>query len=1329
MPDQVLEITLQGLTANELAINVKNVSQTVLAKKVSIGITLPEYLLDARISEAAQKAASSTDPRGAASMTEIAKGPSGWSMWVMMGDTSGSIVDILLYNHRNSAGKKLTPPIKLETGEEFIIRIPLNANPVPTSLAIPYSYQHGDRTDDPSVKGELNWKAPDTGEWKPDVKFETDSKSPTMIIPGKEVEISWHIGDAVGATLRGPLPGGNSEWALTDTPSPFNMSDGSFKIAVVGPMTYVLQAQVERKGKPNVEVVKMLFLDVDRGKYGFVSPRPSRVLPYGLVEVDWSAWGVKSTTLTTAGASRKIPLTDMTLTGYPKGTGVMRITAGKAEREADVSVKLLVELGQTQRKESEDDYTIVPWVKMGKPHFRGTPVGLAVAAPKMALLTTETLWIATVGREDSFNPDQQLQFTMVAAEMPKMWLAIAALGERFVVLRQTHQDDLQVALYDSDGKRSAIPPLDLPGLRPLMTSGAVFDLAAYGDRAYVVVESSSLGVRSAFSVGFNNNQAEYRHELLLEGFLNYRLLTFADGLYALNRDSGEMFRLELENGQLEPYRAASAVDERGASRVKRGFLIPVGNVLAVSSPSSVPSLTALAPFGLKNVLPYENLISPADTSTIPQDLVYSPQHDRWSRCGHGLDIEGVVAFRGGDSPRLWMIDSTGDAYTLTVLSEHLFVHNYVTDLPPTPLPEVFNKKRELAFVNHTGIEFVPMNETCLKAGLKPFSATGRVHLTSPLPTGPTNPRRAEPVDLRYNEAETPAATLRFLAKRGIGVKHEYVLEVTVTGPRFSQGKAVFKRIAVDDRGNVTSVVVVPDKDDFPPTSGLIETFPKQLSNGIRLRIRNRTPYTLWLRSPDATTPAEQLKIYDPEEGIRIKYNTPPFSIYAHGMGEFPVDVDFALPPGIEVSPGSEVQKRRIRIRQNGPVALETESVSVKEARDYDDYECALIYQVHERLRGSYLGDGVPGKDGASIYVPLAEAPNVTSAKILKIDANNLQTMAQASVTARNIFLGPNSVAVLEDRILALFNREQMNIFYHDLQSKSALPLAQFDYNILTSLKGSGPYIFTVGMKETTTGGGKYHYRGDTWFFDNERLHHYTTGWLVSPRTSGGPSRVPEAPSWVAPNTISPMDAREGAALAICVDGGVIGSDVKNGFKQIDVALPGTGREEAVHVDPTEHVIFCAHSKPSGSGLMVSRINLANPSDKLTVELPGTIMHIVTDSQPFVGPNLEYYRPRAVSLLATPDVLFVSHARKIYVLDKTKLTQRQSIQLRLPLRLIQARREKAPGDNHPTYGPAPDCYFVWAIGARYIGDGQAVSADEYGKTYDTALFKIALAVTP
>ncbi len=537
----------------------------------------------------------------------------------------------------------------------------------------------------------------------------------------------------------------------------------------------------------------MISIDIaTAAQQGYLKARPSRVLPFGLVELDWAAWGVNKVRITAPGAFKEFKLTDMTLSGFAQGTGVVRSNARMTEIETQITADLYIEIQRKMEKSREATYAVVPWTKMDqKSNFTGKPLGLAVAAPTMALLTTDGLWLAEVGTEDQFDGINELKFTKANTDKPRAWLAIAALGDKFVVLRQTDQNDLQVALYKANGTLDGIPPLDL---KPIMGSSPVFDFVVYSSRAYVVVESlfQTGKVRSAFSIGFDSStsKAEYRNEFSLERLTGYRLLTFDDALFALHRDSGQMLRFELKDGKLEPYKAASAVDDHGASMVKQGLLVPVGRVLAVLSPTAVPSLASLANFGLKNVLPSTNLTPPQDASRIPQDLVYSPLNDRWSRCGHGVDIkEGeVVGFRGGGSPspRLWMIDPNGETRTLTGASEDLFLPDYLSDLPSKPLTSLLNKKREFGFINNTGMQFVPMNDTCFKAGLVPFSATGHVQLSSPLPTGSTNPKRAEPVDLRYNDAETSqTAILRFLAQRGPGVKHDYVLEVTLFGPRFS----------------------------------------------------------------------------------------------------------------------------------------------------------------------------------------------------------------------------------------------------------------------------------------------------------------------------------------------------------------------------------------------------------------------------------------------------------------------------------------------------------------------------------------------------------------
>ncbi|HKG79183.1 MAG TPA: hypothetical protein VKA78_07185, partial [Pyrinomonadaceae bacterium] len=495
---------------------------------------------------------------------------------------------------------------------------------------------------------------------------------------------------------------------------------------------------------------------------------------------------------------------------------------------------------------------------------------------------------------------------------------------------------MQVALYTAAGEPDTILPLDLPpDLRPFMNrGGAVFDLAVYGGRAYIVAEGLFRAgtVRRAFSVGFNSGtgRAEYRAERLLELLPGYRLLTFDDALYALNRDTGRMLRFGLTtDGKLEAYVAARAIDQRASSMVKDGLLVPAGRVLAVLNPTSVPSLASLDTFGLKNVLRYQNLTPLRDANTVQQDLVYGTQ-DRWSRCGHGLDVKaGVVAFRAGQSERLWVIEPNGDTYTLTVSSEHLFLHDYVDDLPSKPLPPVLDKKREIKIINNTAMRFVSINdnETCRNNGFGAFSATGLVEMTSPalvdLRTGIT-----ETVELRYNDADPATTTMRFLMQRPSGIRNEYFLELTLSGADLSTATTVFKRISVEKFSSMF-IAEVPGTRQQHSTADRIEFVAKPLIDGMTLNVRNVTPYKLWLRSPEATDPREREKEYS-GEAIRIKYDTPAFSLYAHGAGELFFDVDFAMPNGMEQAWSDEPQAKRIRINSANGLALRTESVSVND---------------------------------------------------------------------------------------------------------------------------------------------------------------------------------------------------------------------------------------------------------------------------------------------------------------------------------------------------------------------------------------------------------------
>lgn len=1327
MPDaRVLELTVQSFTATQLIIKVKNISSAALQKSLSIDLSPPAYLLDNRIIEAARAAAESEDPPGVASLAGVVTGVP-WSVWAG-GDLTEASVSILLLNDRDQAGKKLEP-IKLDAGAEFSINIPLNPNAPRGNIEFTYSYQHGNEPDS-RVDGKLELKSDPSG-WTPDVTFMTDQPTPTAIAPRTPVKIFWNIKDAVSGTLRGPLPGGNTELTLSDsTTSNYKLSEGSFQLVAVGPVTYILQAEVKRPdGKPNVLVVKMISLDVRaKEKYGYVEARPPRVLPFGLVEIDWAAWGVDEIIIDAGGASRKIPLTEMTLSGVRQGIGVMRITAGQPRPDQsllETTVNLNTEIGKTLKTEASTKFSVIPWRKMLKSSFTGQPVGVAFANEQLMLVTTDGLFIARVGPND-FNP---INYDLVdnvpfsrpttPTDKPKAWLAIAALGKKFVVLRQTAQDDAQVALYNFDGKLEGLP-IDLPSeLRPLVKGDlTVFDLAIYSGRAYVVVEGVLPGgtVRRAFSVSFDSTPKQ-RNEPLLEQLVGYRLLTFDDTLYALNRNLGRMLRFSLKtNGELDqPYKAASAVSQtsgRPLSMIRQGQFVPVGRVMAVLSPNSLPSIASLASFGLQNVLNYENLMAPRDPNSVPQDLVYNPQHDRWVRSGHGIEIRPgmLCAYRGGESPRLWIVEPNGDTYTLTVGTEHLFSHDFVTRFPAKPLLPVLDKKRTFTIINDSEIQFVAMNEACIRNGLAPFSATGPVEMIKAPPTNlPT--RTEQTFELKYNEAESPTVTLRFLVQKAAGVKHDYVLEVTLSDANLSISNTVFKRVAFDAQGNATVDEVLGTREQ-DSTANWIRILPRPLVNGMKLTVRNATPYQLWLRSPEAADQSAREKAYNGEE-ILIKYNSPAFSLYAHGAGELFFDVDFAMAQGLEMSSGGVKQNKRIRLRNDQATELAMESTSISDTTVPAVYECALRYRRDSNLESVFLGDGKPNKDGSSFYVPLASPTGGGRAQLVQFDANSLVPIASNALEQTSVFT-PNTIAVVGDKVIAIFRKTDLSVLDNSLRLQKRVNLNQFD--VVTNLKGSTENKFyMLGMKQEASGAFKYNYsyaaRTLDQLVDPGDL-------LLSAQKGFRPGRVPGAPAWVSPSTISPMDVSLGVAAAICVEGGVIAIATKSKMI-LEIALDGTGREEAILIDPVDSMIFSAHAGPNNNGLMISRINPANLTEKLTVTLPSPITHMMTDTRTIVGPDLQYDRKRAVSLAVTNDGLFVSHATNIYLLDKRRLTVRQKVPVDLPCRLIQVRRMKPPGDAHPRYGTPRDCFMVWAIGSIYIGDGQNL------EKFRTKLYKIGV----
>lgn len=1297
MPDaRLLGLTVQRFTKEQLAIDVTNTSGVALDKPFLVEITFPKNLLKAEICEAAEGADKKTPP--IANVDKYVKGTEGkFSVWAEP-ETTKNFVTLMFVNDLDYINDETVEisPRPLAAGAGFTILVPLDPETPHTSGELLYGYEYDKKS---RVDGKLELQGEEI-DWTPEVSFTTDQRTPTAITPMADVKIEWEIKDGVWATLRGPLPGGNTEWSLSDSAtSSFKMSKGSFVIKAVSSMTFMLQAEV--KGPPpqsqRVRVSRMLSLDINtREKHGYIDARPSRVLPYGLVEIDWAAWGVKAVNVTAPGVFRNIQLTDMTLSGFPQGRGVVRTNAPKTNSEASFKAELSVLIEGKMQSARKVDFTVVPWTKMeAKPKFTGNPLGLAVAGSMMALLTTDGLWTAKVGEVDDQHGIHDLDFTQADTDKPKAWLAIATLGDKFVVLRQTDENDLQVAFYKSNGTRDEIDSLDL---KALMGSGPVFDFAVFHNRAYVVVESSSPTgrVRSAFSVGVVTSptkKAESRNELLLECLSGCRLLTFDNALFALTRDSGQMLRLELNVDRLEPYKAASAVD-KGASLVKQGLLVPFGRVMAVFNPTAVPSLASLAGFGLRNVLPSRNLAPLQDASGIPQDLVYDAQHNRWVRCGRGADTKvGVVAFREGDSPRLWVIDNNCEAHTLTGSTEELFLPDYESDRPSDALPTLLNKKRAIKIINNTDMRFVPLNDTYFKLFLTAFSATRPVDMIPPKIN--LMSRREETFELRYNETDPGTTTLRFLVHRPDGIKNEYFLELTISGAALSNATSVFKRIATD--GTITEL---PETRQQHSTANRIEINGKP----IRFTLTNTTPYKLWLRRSGGE------REYINESEININIGAAPFSIYAHGAGELFFNFDFGLPHGFEAFSPNEPQKTRIGFdtSKSQGLSLLTPGFGGGGA----NYSSRVNYKIEKDLKsGVYMGDGAPSKDGEHFYLPLSDSPG--QFKLIKFRATDLDVSAQSiTLNGDGIFSVPNSVAVLSNEVLTIDKNNTIKRFTPELKPVSEVTPG---YDLVTNFQGS-PHddkYFMVWMQQVPNASSyTYHYIFYTGSFKpNDNWQEMFLDDLKGFR----PQRVRGAPAWVSPNTISLMSG-SGGRVAICVEGGLFLIQLQ-GETVTEIPIDGSGRQEAIVIDPKQPVIYCVHSQQNGSKLIISRVE--GPNTKQSITLPSGVIDMVTNTNPPGGTNLRYNCPRAISLAVSDNALYLSNGKTIWAFDKVTLNQKRTTSVDLPCRLIHVRPGTPPGGNHPNYGAPRDCEFLWAIGASYEGDGQSRNK------YQTKLYKIAI----
>jgi len=1167
-----------------------------------------------------------------------------------------------------------------------------------------------------------------------------------MIKAGESVKIEWTVKDGVSATLRGPLPGGNSELTLSPDPqADFKISAGSLQVRVISAMTYILQAEVKRPdNQPNVQVVRMLSLDTSNNKYLYVDPRPTRVLPYGLIEIDWAAWGVRQVQLSVgAHTTRTILLTQQTLGRFYEGSGVMRVNATREINEIR-TVNEAISIQASGEKSKKKDVQVIYWTGMGKAKVEGTVLGLAVSAPRIALLTHMYLYIAYAGNFDETPPLAKLDFkpkTTIPA-IPKMnlvWLAVTAVDERFVCLGiDMNTATCVIVPFTNEGSYElhlTLPPEINPvagGRRP------VFDFVGFGGRAYFVVEGPRTfgSLRYAYSVGFDGNKANLREEPLLARLNGYRLASFDDALYALNRQSGQMFRFDLDRelklGQ--PKKAASAVTQRGGaeqSMVAEGLLVPMGRLLVVLSPTAVPSVDSLRQFGLQNTLRYAGTSSTADS--IPQDLIYNPQKDYWARCGHDLDLkhdrnrEPFAAFRGGESMRLWVIQPDYDLQTLAVGAETLFAPDYVFEFPTKPLPPYLNKKRQLKITNKTGMPFVPISETYRKLGLTDFSSRGPAELTSELPDT-FRPGSTETFEFKYNDTDSVSPKLRFLVERKKGVKHDYLLELTFSGPDLSTATSVFKRLATSATKEVTIAEIPGTEVQHSTNNPILIPPPKLLVEGVKFRAQNATTYQLWQEAPQAGISGRYLG-----EEIRITYDTPAFYLLAFGAGELHVDVDFSLPLGIEVSSGSQPQSKMIRINTDKSTGLHAGSLSTTSPTFF---QCKLSYLREQPLDGVHIGDGVASERGEAIYLPLGEPSFHNIPRVFKINPEDLSATQSTPIIPRfggdEVFSMPNSIALSSEYVFAIFRELELHVLDYSLQMKDKVSVRE--YNAVTGIKCyyENNYV-VVGVKNDESKahyilGKKFVSRSTT---DKSKITFGNIADISLDDVKGfrEQNRVPGSPAWVSAKTVSPMaispspvspGGEQVREVAVCIDGGLF--VVGRSDKTIrTLALESAFREEDIAFGREGKHIYCLHSESDNLGLRVSRVD--NKTWKQTHSLPlrsgEKAADLATDtrqSKPGINRN-----QRSISMVLDLDdkLLFVSHGTFIFKVDATAMKLLDTYQTELPCRVLHVWRGKPSADSHPVYGSPTSCTLLYAIGASYRGDGNTA------QEFKTHLYKLGI----
>jgi hypothetical protein len=362
--------------------------------------------------------------------------------------------------------------------------------------------------------------------------------------------------------------------------------------------------------------------------------------------------------------------------------------------------------------------------------------------------------------------------------------------------------------------------------------------------------------------------------------------------------------------------------------------------------------------------------------------------------------------------------------------------------------------------------------------------------------------------------------------------------------------------------------------------------------------------------------------------------------------------------------------------------------------------------------------------------------NQSQAQVLKVDPLELSTSASSTFTSTGMFSTPNSVALSNEYVLAMFGDTAIYVLDYSLQLQDKADFGH-SYTLATQIRCHYEAIFyLLGMKQDKKNPDiNFHYLLGTKFMNKNTAggaRRITYGDVAESSLDGvsgyGQTRLPRYPAWVSPSNPSPMAVspppvapQRGRQVAVCIDGGmfVVSPDQQPRALKLD----GTGREEDIMFGGNARTIYCLHSQPGSRALRLSRIDNQNTlTVKQNLILPVGEEPADLTSGPRPVPGVPYKNHRSISMVRTSDerYLFVSHGRTIFRIDAAAMTVRETYTTELPCRVFHVWQGQPTTNVHPRFGGPKPCILLYAVGARYVGDGMTRARD-----FKTQLYKIGI----